>query len=99
MSMICVLLFLLCYFTFQQDRQKVLIRSLERRWVALSVDSHLAHVPHIIGSCIVLHNSFARLMVITAQMSGWLWKVAIVPHQPLQQHHSYSKGYHRDELK
>ena len=35
---ICVLLFLLCYFTIQQDRQEVHIWSLERRWVALSVD-------------------------------------------------------------
>ena len=56
MSMICMLLFLLCYFTFPQNRQEMHIWLLERRWVALSVDFHMANVPNVIGSCIVLHS-------------------------------------------
>ena len=39
----------------QPNRHEVHIWSLERR-LALTVDFHLANVPNIIGSCIVLHN-------------------------------------------
>ena len=56
-SMIGELLFLLCYFTIQQNRQEVHIRSLERE-VGLSVDSHLANVPNIYW---VMHSSTQHL--------------------------------------
>ncbi len=54
MSMICVLLFLYASSQFSRIGRKCTLDHLKGGCVVCCL--HLAHVPNIIGSCIVLHN-------------------------------------------